>query len=249
MALESCGGTNSAAFLTDVVEAEADADCECEPQCDAGYSIGDARSSTEDLPTFTVIPPTGASFSLEAGKTETEKKWVAKKGGLPAREVAKFMPASEFYDRGTMRCVAGHLFVPKCVADACEFTAKMLPQFANGRDTFKGGLYPSETTCDEASINHPYFDLKLPKDVAIGDINDVPFDDDRREYGGLKSMTIASGTHCHVACKSNALGVDAKNNPIPSAYVPADVSCNAGVLTMGECEPAFCYLLDRRRRL
>ena len=107
MALDSCGGTNSAAFLTDVVEAEADADCECEPQCDAGYSIGDARSSTEDLPTFTVIPPTGASFSLEAGKTETEKKWVAKKGGLPAREVAKFMPDSNFYDRKTMRCVAG----------------------------------------------------------------------------------------------------------------------------------------------
>ena len=110
-----------------------------------------------------------------------------------------------------------HLFVPKCVADACEFTAKMLPQFANGRDTFKGGLYPSETTCDEASINHPYFDLKLPKGVAMGKINDVPFDDDGREYGGLKSMTIASGTHCHVACKSNALGVDAKKNPIPSA--------------------------------
>lgn len=107
MALESCGVTNSAAFLADVVEAEADADCECEPQCDAGYSIGDARSSTEDLPTFTVIPPTGASFSLEAGKTETEKKWVAKKGGLPAREVAKFMPDSNFYDRKTMRCVAG----------------------------------------------------------------------------------------------------------------------------------------------
>ena len=135
MALDSCGGTNSADFLSDVTparrlgegveielpldeggemlfrrleeEAEADTDCECKPQCDAGYSIGDARSSTEDLPTFTVIPPTGASFSLEAGETVTEMKWVAKKGGLPAWEVAKFMPDSNFYDRGTMRCVAG----------------------------------------------------------------------------------------------------------------------------------------------
>ena len=52
-------------------------------------------------------------------------------------------------------------------------------------------------------------------------------------------MTIASGTHCHVACKNDALS-DGK-----SAYVPADVSCKAGVLTVGECEPAFCYLLDR----
>ena len=87
MALESCGVTNSAAFLADVVEAEADADCECKPQCDAGYSIGDARSSTEELPTFTVIAPTGAPFPflLEAGP----------------------VPASDFYARGTMRCVAG----------------------------------------------------------------------------------------------------------------------------------------------
>ena len=115
MALDSCGGTNSADFLTDVTptrrlgdgveielpldntdvmffrrleeEAEADTDCECKPQCDAGYSIGDARSSTEELPTFTVIAPTGAPFPflLEAGP----------------------VPASDFYARGTMRCVAG----------------------------------------------------------------------------------------------------------------------------------------------
>ena len=138
-----------------------------------------------------------------------------------------------------------HLFVPKCVAHSCEFTAKMLPQFATGRGTYivptgevagTRGLFPSETTCDEASINHPHFNLELPPD---GNGDDRTVIGNAREYGGLKSMTIASGTHCHVACKHDALS-DGK-----SAYVPADVSCNAGVLTMGECEPAFCYLLDR----
>ena len=108
MALDSCGGTNSAAFLADVVEAEADADCECEPQCDAGYSIGDARSSTEDAPTFTVIAPTGTPFPVP-GKTTTENKWVADPdlfGGLTEEDV--IVPGSEFYARETMRCVAGY---------------------------------------------------------------------------------------------------------------------------------------------
>ena len=34
-----------------------------------------------------------------------------------------------------------HLFVPKCVADKCELTAKKLPQFATGRGTY---IVPSE---------------------------------------------------------------------------------------------------------
>jgi len=136
MALDSCGGTNSAAFLDDVTptrrlgegveielpldgggemlfrrleeEAEADTDCECKPQCDAGYSIGDARSSTEDAPTFTVIAPTGTPFPVP-GKTTTENKWVADPdlfGGLTEEDV--IVPGSEFYARETMRCVAGY---------------------------------------------------------------------------------------------------------------------------------------------
>ena len=110
MALDSCGGTNSAVFLADVTptenmlrrledEAEADTDCECKPQCDAGYSIGDARSSTNFAPAFTVIAPTGAPFPflLEAGPGHL----------LEAGTFEAPVPASKFYDRGTMRCVAG----------------------------------------------------------------------------------------------------------------------------------------------
>ena len=73
-------------------EAEADTDCECKPQCDAGYSIEDARSSTKGAPTFTVIAPTGAPFLFD-GKTKTVGAGV--------------LPGSEFYGRKTMRCVAG----------------------------------------------------------------------------------------------------------------------------------------------
>ena len=82
-----------------------------------------------------------------------------------------------------------HLFVPKCVADKCELeqalTAKKLPQFATGRGTYivpsgevagTRGLFLDQTTCDEASINHPHFNSEDSPD------------------GGLKSMTIASGT-------------------------------------------------------
>ena len=98
-----------------------------------------------------------------------------------------------------------HLFVPKCVADSCELTAKKLPQFATGRGTYivpnpkegvdggevagTRGLFLDQTTCDEASINHPHFKVEehgnfLPDGSWAPD-----------KFGGLKSMTIASGTH------------------------------------------------------
>ena len=82
-------------------EAEADTDCECKPQCDAGYSIEDARSSTKGAPTFTVIAPTGAPFLVRARRRKqvgcSPEPFV-----LPEEDVC-----SEFFGRKTMRCVAG----------------------------------------------------------------------------------------------------------------------------------------------